>query len=298
MEPIHVIYHKGCVDGFTSLWVASVAFGKERIVAHGGRRGDVPGSDEIPDGSNVIIADFSFSKEQTETLAARSQSLAIFDHHETARADLEDLPYAVFDMDRSGASITWDSLIGRAAVTADGTMPIAIDGDLHFTPANPDTGRPWLVDYVEDRDLWNFALPNSEEVGAFTQTLEHDLTVWDETALLSVEQMVTQGQGASAMRKSFVRQVMSNGYMCQMGDRAFPIVNVSYPVGSETAQGLMEHFGTDMAAYYFYRSDGGVQYGFRGRNGTTVHDFAESFGGGGHPSASGCMASKPLHVMI
>lgn len=293
MSQIHFIYHAGCVDGLTSLWVATLKYGKENIIPYEGSREAPP--EELPDYADVIIADFSFSREQVEELAERSNSLRIFDHHETAREALEDLPCAVFDMKRSGASITWDELIGSLPVSENGTIPIVVDGVVQFVPANPKTGRPWFVDYVEDRDLWRFDLEGSAEVGAFIQTLEHDLKVLDAASLLTPAEMIEKGTGALAMRQSFVRQVLGSSFMCEMGGRVFPMVNVNYPMGSETAQGLMEHHGTDMAGYFLHRSDDKVQYGFRSRNGVTVHDFARRFGGGGHAQASGCMGESIMH---
>ena len=83
-----------------------------------------------------------------------------------------------------------------------------------------------------------------------------------------------------------------------MGGRVFPIVNVTYHGASDVAGHLLNHFDTNMAGYFYQQPDGTVKYGFRSRDGVTVNDFAEQFGGGGHPQAAGCQTSGPVHKII
>ena len=80
--------------------------------------------------------------------------------------------------------------------------------------------------------------------------------------------------------------------MCRMGDREFPIVNVTYESCSDVASYMIETLDAQMVGYFFERGQGGWQYGFRSRKGVTVHDFAQQFGGGGHPQASGCVVDN------
>ena len=77
---------------------------------------------------------------------------------ESAQEALAGLPYAHFDMERSGAGMTWDA--------------IHTDHDLHRE-------RPWLVNYVEDRDLWRFKLPNSKEVNAYISSRKQTFEEWN-----------------------------------------------------------------------------------------------------------------------
>jgi oligoribonuclease NrnB/cAMP/cGMP phosphodiesterase (DHH superfamily) len=75
----------------------------------------------------------------------------VLDHHKTAQEALSnwtDKPEnleIVFDMNRSGAGITWD----------------------YFSASHDDLPlRPPLIDYVEDRDIWKFALSDSKIINS------------------------------------------------------------------------------------------------------------------------------------
>lgn len=109
----------------------------------------VPASygDEPPDCSDrdVIIVDFSYPRDVLEYMAEQAKSLRVLDHHKTAAADLDGFPGAIFDRDRSGAGLAWDELVGGK--------------------------RPEIVDFVEDRDLWRYSLPNSRAINAWISSL-------------------------------------------------------------------------------------------------------------------------------
>jgi oligoribonuclease NrnB/cAMP/cGMP phosphodiesterase (DHH superfamily) len=123
------IYHGGCDDGFGAAYAVWKKFGYEveyYPATHGGPIPDVNDRD-------VIMVDFSYKRNVLLQLIGKCKSMVILDHHKTAEADLDGLEdpklTLVFDMQRSGATIAWD----------------------HF---HPDTPRPVLIRYVEDRDLW------------------------------------------------------------------------------------------------------------------------------------------------
>jgi oligoribonuclease NrnB/cAMP/cGMP phosphodiesterase (DHH superfamily) len=105
-------------------------------------------------GRDVLIVDFSYPRDVLEAIAREARSVLVLDHHKTAAEELAGIGVpngnydqfrnacedargtsgnfaAVFDMNRSGAGITWDYLH-------------------HGEP------RPRLITLVEDRDLWRF----------------------------------------------------------------------------------------------------------------------------------------------
>lgn len=266
-----VAYHAGCPDGWCSAWVADRALRWEGLdvqtvaVDYGDPAPlDVAGADRI------YIVDFSYPTEVLDEMAAQVDEVVVLDHHETARPYIEGRPGSEFDMDRSGAGITWD----------------------YF---HPDLARPALVDYVEDRDLWRFNLTHSREINAYIRCLPHDLEAWDAAEIRSLNEMTALGKGAQAHVEAYCRAAASHAYVASMGGREFPIVNVTYESCSDVADYLLETTAHDMAGYFFERGDGQWQYGFRSRNGVTVNDFAAAFDGGGHPQAAGCSATEILH---
>lgn len=295
-----IIYHDNCPDGWTAAWVAYNALkgsgeGAPQLIpaSYGNPMPDLDGVD------TVYLVDFSYPHTTLRAMADHHR-VVVLDHHRSAIDDIcsghgDDIGQApwgegargdkwvarystwyntVLDDNRSGAGIAWD----------------------YFHPGED---RPWLVDYVEDRDLWRFNLPNSKAVNAAIRCGHYDLGTWDDWhQLLDPGVMANNGYGVLAHIDAYCRAAAGHAYWCVMGDRRFPIVNVTYESCSEVADYLLDHFGVDMAGYFFHRGDGSWQYGFRSRNGTTVHDHAAAFGGGGHPQAAGCTVKQISHEKV
>lgn len=287
-----VLYHGDCPDGWAAAWVAYNALkvtDTELPALHKMTYGrPVPDLDGC---ERVYLVDFSLPHAALVDLAQRHQ-VTVLDHHQSAIDDIlaatgwelepgsnvlpPESPYtAVLDVNRSGAGITWD----------------------FFHSPRP---RPPAIDYVEDRDLWRFALPRSEAVNAYLRAQPFTLGSWDDIEQygLGVNDMADAGLGVLLHIKAYCRAAAGHAYWCEMGDRRFPIVNVTYESCSEVADHLLEVFDCDMAGYFFETGDGQWQYGFRSRNGVTVHDHAKAFGGGGHPQAAGVRLPTISHWRV
>ena len=142
-----VLYHEACPDGFCAAWLIHQKWPDAQYVPmqYGKEPPDVTGKD-------VIVADFSFSRAKLLEMKEKAKGLLLLDHHATAETDLKDLGFCVFDMKRSGAMIVWDHLFGGEA--------------------------PPIVQYVQDRDLWSWKLPNSHEVSACIASYARDFHAW------------------------------------------------------------------------------------------------------------------------
>ena len=127
-----VIYHHPCLDGFTSAWAAKQALGNtaEYVPAN-------YGNDElVPDVMDrvVYLLDFAYPADVMRGIAALADKVIVLDHHKSAENDLKELLDSgviegEFDMNRSGAMMTWDYFF-------------------------PDRDAPEFIQYVQDRDLW------------------------------------------------------------------------------------------------------------------------------------------------
>lgn len=258
-----VIFHGNCIDGFTAAWAAWRHFGDddtEYLPAEYGHAvpGDIAGRD-------VYIVDFSYKRDLLLLLKQYASSILILDHHKTAQEDLKDLPYARFDMERSGAGMTWDYFHGAES-------------------------RPWLIDYVEDRDLWRFKLPGSKEVNAWVGAQKRtDFAGWT--------RLMEEGLGSAGASGAAVMQYVER-YVEEMAAQArevytdhsplpIPMVNAPYINTSELVGRLAER--APFAIGWFQRKDGLYQYSLRSRgdSGTDVSDIAKKYGGGGHKNAAG-----------
>ena len=149
-KPNVVLYHAECMDGFGAAWALWKRFPQARFVPvkHG-----FPQPEGLDD-QHVVMVDFSYHRDDILALADRTASLQILDHHITAEAALADLPFAYFDMDRSGAVLAWEWAH---------TQPI-----------------PWLLQYVQDKDLWHWQLPHSREISAALASYPFDFATWEQ----------------------------------------------------------------------------------------------------------------------
>ena len=257
------IYHGKCADGFTAAWVVRKALGAQTEFYSGVYQ------EPPPDvrGRDVVMVDFSYKRPVLEKIAAEANSLLILDHHKTAAEDLAGLPGAIFDMNRSGAGLTWD----------------------HF---NPGVARPRLVDYVEDRDLWRFNLKGSREVSAYVFAHEYDFGQWDALAALLDDEAGLQtviGAGAAIERKHH-KDVAELVGVCKRRMKIAGIevwgASLPYTLTSDAGH-LMASEGEPFAACYWDTPDGRV-FSLRSHDtGADVSAIAKQYGGGGHPRASG-----------
>lgn len=257
-----VIYHGNCPDGFASAWVAARALGDVDLFV--GKYGDEPPY-ELARARRVFVVDFSYPRIKLECLHEVASSLTVLDHHKTAQADLAGLAYCEFDMSRSGAGMTWD----------------------HFHPGEP---RPWLVDYVEDRDLWRFKLPGSEEVSLWVRLTPHELGAYDALAKQSLSSIMQAADGAKKYLDHYVRDALRNAYVLTdvdgLGNSA-ACVNVSYTGISDVLNAALKQHDVPMAIGWHIDLDGNVACSARSTVPFDCSVFAKSFGGGGHAQAAG-----------
>jgi len=281
-----VITHGNCRDGFCSSWVASLHFRKPEVQAactapveffegfYGQEPPDVAGRD-------VYIIDFSYPRDTMITIANTCRRLVVLDHHATAEAALENFPLIEgtaihFDMSRSGAGMAWDHFMG--------------------------TPRPWLVNYVEDRDLWRHTLPDSEAVSAFISTLTFDFQTWDQTMKGGTsEEAATIGGHIIAKTRQYVAEVNKNAFMVNFEGYEVPLVNAPQYDISELLVGLMERCEANGKPVPFVMgwwqcNDRRFQYSLRSRGEFNVGALAKKHGGGGHKNAAGFQVTRPVHL--
>ncbi len=277
-----VIYHGNCYDGVTAAWIAYKALDP----AFEGMVSDVEYlplnySDSPPavKGKDVYILDFSFKREIMRNLAFEANRFVCLDHHKTAQANLEGLAKEIllesgkeitiiFDMERSGAGITWD----------------------YFFLKSP---RLDLVNYVEDRDLWRFKLPNSKEVNAFIQSWDINLETWINNVGPrfvndGLSNLMTEGQSLLRIENKYVKQICHNARLKRIREYIAPYVETSVLM-SEVCDYLIKNYPGNypFAFYSFHRKDGKIQYGLRSRSDFDVSVLAKYYGGGGHKQAAG-----------
>ncbi|MGB0897988.1 MAG: DHHA1 domain-containing protein [Psychrobium sp.] len=261
------IYHKNCADGFGAALAVKVYCDRLGVECD-----YMPAQygEQIPDvtGKTVFIVDFSYDRESLIALHEQADSLTVIDHHKSAMQDLEGLDYCVFDMSRSGAVLTWETL-------------------------NPDTPVPLLLKYIQDRDLWQWKMESSKQVSAALLTLQKTLPLWmpylDDA---KVDELIMQG-GAIVDYQNMQLARTPKGEkipMATIGGHRVPCVNATHLV-SEMGEQLAQGF--PFAALYFDRFDKRVYSLRSAKDGIDVAKVAEQYGGGGHFHAAGFAVDKP-----
>ncbi len=247
-----VIYHADCPDGFGAAFAAWKRYG-----AGATYRPARPG-DPLPDlaGQDVLIADVSWPRAEMLRLAAEARSLVVLDHHKTAEAELGGLPFAHFDMQRSGAIITWEYL--------------------HASPP------PEILRYIQDRDLWRWELPNAREVLAALDSYPMDFEVWDR---LEPAELVPEGRAIERYVDQQLRRLEVKARRRTLAGYRVPVINS--PIW---ASDLGDRLGRDQpfAVIWSEDAEGNRVYSLRSREGgVDVGELARRFGGGGHTHAAG-----------
>jgi oligoribonuclease NrnB/cAMP/cGMP phosphodiesterase (DHH superfamily) len=264
-----VYYHKSCPDGWAAAYVASKKYPEAVLfpLDHGAEFDFYQVINK-----DVLMVDFSLrTREQNDAIASAAKSFCIYDHHKTAQAVLDGASYATFDMKRSGAGITWDELFGKE--------------ELRGGVIIPGQARPWYVDYVEDRDLWNWALPNSKEICAYLGTLEMTKADWEPLDSMEWAAAIGQGIGALAHINHYVREAVKQAQVGMLQGYETSVVNALYLNCSEIGSELAKTH--DVSLTWFERHDGVIQFSLRSEGDIDVSAIAKSFNGGGHMHAAG-----------
>jgi oligoribonuclease NrnB/cAMP/cGMP phosphodiesterase (DHH superfamily) len=303
------IYHGNCADGFGAAWALRKALG-ESVEFHAGTYQDPPPDVNAKD---VVLVDFSYKRDVLRDMARTANSILVLDHHKSAAEDLYDdhrtdngppvwradgwaeldspwehfrtcaamdqnegatfaTVYACFDMNRSGAGLAWD----------------------FFHPRQP---RPQLLNHIEDRDLWRFALARTREIQANVFSHPYNFQVWDELMRANLDDLAKEGEAIE--RKHFKDIEELTGVVTRrmvIGGYNVPIANLPYTLVSDAGHKLAK--GEPFAGCYWDTPAGRV-FGLRSTDdGVDVSEIAKQYGGGGHRNAAGFRVGFDKAVML
>lgn len=262
-EVTHVIYHAHCDDGFGAAWSAWKRLGDAAAYLPA-NHGDPP--PELPAEAVLAMVDFSYPRPLIDQLASHLKGMVILDHHVTAQSDLSGLEFAVFDMERSGAHLSWNFF-------------------------HADQPLPELLAYIEDKDLWRFRLPQSKEVTAALRSYPMDFQLWDS---LTVENLKAEGISLLRHELQVVKAHCSRMRWESLAGYRVPVVNAT-DYRSEIANCLCcMHKDAPFAAAYFDTAEGFRSWSLRSVGEFSVADVAKKYGGGGHRNAAGFIERRPV----
>jgi oligoribonuclease NrnB/cAMP/cGMP phosphodiesterase (DHH superfamily) len=281
-----VIYHANCPDGFCGAWLLSKLYPQAHFLPY---QYGCPPSIDLFTGRDLILVDFCFDRDSMNELIRRTKSILIFDHHKSVDPDLRSLPQFVFDEQECGASLVWKhyqkSLVEKFPAS----------------DINAFSGVHWLVEYVKDRDLWQWALPDSDAVNEGILLSKFDFDAWDQLMFyrcLNLGKVVVdfrQKVVDMAVKKAMMVEVPASETSAGPG-HLVPCVNATQFI-SHIGEALAKTYtGSDFGMTYFHRINVfGKQefvYSLRSANQFDVSEVAMRFGGGGHAAAAGFRRSE------
>ncbi len=249
-EPEVVLYHADCPDGFGAAWAVWNRCPAARFVMV--RHGQPP-----PDGltgKRLVILDFSYARPTIEQLASSASTLAILDHHVSAQQALGDLPYTHYEQDKSGAVLAWEWA--------------------HRTSA------PWLLQYVQDKDLHRWQLPESRAVNAAIESYLFDFHVWSG---LQRDVLVTEGRAILRAQEQLINKLQRTAVLVSFEGETVPAVH-SAILRSDLGERLIPDYPFCLV---WYEREGRRYVSLRSRDGgVDVSRIAQAHGGGGHRHAA------------
>lgn len=287
-------YHKNCSDGIGGAF----PFDMMRVRRIYGVN-DHNTTPDVFEGDTVIIVDFCFSVEVLTEMCSIAETVIVLDHHETSvdifmrMDDVDNFQY-IYDKYRSGAQISWDYATEHFAEES-----YYFDRE-HIVTAN-DVGigdhdaRPWFIDIIGDRDLWNFELKNSKEISEGMYRGQYStlnkmsemiqLDIGESMSLIDI--FVRTGHVFLSTSKKSVNYAISKAQKCVLNGHRVLLTQCERYYRSEVGSELAKAPGVEFAAiFYYYHDDDTWRISLRsvGHNNSAI--LAESFGGGGHEHAA------------
>ena len=269
-----VIYHHPCSDGASSGFVAwkylLAKFPERNVMYLPMSIGSLPPNGI--DGKNVLICDYSYKKDVLNELIKKVNKLLIIDHHKSAEEDLREIDdkYKIFDMNHSGAMLTW----------------------YYFFP---EIIPPLLIEYVQDRDIWTKKLPNTDDFASWFFTLPFDFKEYekylDDNVLL--EMIKIKGISFGELNNYYTKEAVDHAIpkFCKIKGKYYFVAYVNSTIcKSDIGNKIFDKYPLiDFATVYSIDDyNNSTSFSLRSTDKhADVSKIAFSLGGGGHKCASG-----------
>lgn len=257
-----ILYHAGCPDGFGGAYAAWKKFGEdaEYIPVRHSR----PAPNDLS-GRDLYFVDFCYEKPVMDQLVATVASVTVLDHHLGIRDVVEQMPSFVFDVNRSGATIAWS----------------------YF---HPEKEVPRFLTYVEDGDLYKFALPDSRAVLAYAYAHPFNLEEWDRLVQMCEDEAgfaecVKLGNIYAEHFAILVEQMAKKASLVSFEGHECYVVGTASMFASDIGNLLAQRKPPMGIVVNLYGDT--LNVSLRSDDSIDVSAIAKKYGGGGHPRASG-----------
>lgn len=266
-----VIYHHPCMDGTASAMCAYRYFKntEKKIEYYPASHGRSP---PRLGGKNVLICDFSYSHETLLDMLKIVNKLLVIDHHKTAMEALSELPdqYKIFDMEHSGAYLTWKYFF-------------------------PEEEVPKLIQLVEDRDLWKKDYLESDHLARYLFTQKYDFELY--LSLLdanNLDSALAKGESYEELNEYYLKQLMNHATVkfMRIENKYYFVIHCECGLSmlrSDLGNKLLQKYPyADFSVTYHIKNQGITTFSLRSDDShVDVSEVATLLHGGGHRNASG-----------
>ena len=266
-----VLYHHPCSDGFAAAFAAWLVLGDraQYLPVTYERNTDAQAPDVT--GKRVVMLDVAFSASKMLEMVEKSESFMVLDHHVSAEKALEALPVAnkCFQMKQSGCTLAWN----------------------YFHPRKP---VPMLLRYVEDKDIWRWAMKCSKEFSASWRHAPMDFEFCKqmlEGGSAAIWNHISAGRAILGYQKILIADAVGRAQLRQLklqkGWRVKVINTTILP--SEIGAALASQPDCDVSVMWSY-DHSQRQYRISMRSDHDSYDVSQvcsAMGGGGHKRAGG-----------
>jgi len=305
-----VLYHEKCWDGTTAAWCAWLKFKHTAVYIPVNYNRPLPNVDWTRV-KQVYILDFSYPREILDELyALLGGNLVVLDHHDTAKKELKDRPYACFADKLSGAGMSWMYFHEKFTLAALAKVKHEVWGSTKASGT-----MPKLVYFAQDYDLWEF---KDKDTRAFRAAQDlypreiatiqkiHDARV-NGTNPMNTDQLVKKGRYLLEQKMKMINEAASTAFLMPFPIPGVPekdsLLNLCYGVISSnpsitsdlgnvlSKRSLKEGYGGYAVVFSLNKEalkSGKVFLSIRSAKGVDITPLAKAYGGGGHISASGC----------
>lgn len=264
------MYHNNCLDGIAAAWVIWRMFPDTTFIPM--NYGNDPKQildEKIKDWENhhlrLFVVDFSFPRD-TMIWLSRHTELSVIDHHKTAQEDCEGLPYCTFNLEESGATLTWMTIFGVDNV-------------------------PTILNYVRDGDLREFNLPGAHEIRAYLHSFPYSIEQMEKFYHIfegNMDVPVLEGGAILRYRQTLTEIMTKNICIASIGGFDVPVVNASV-LASEVTNKLCKDWPQYpfSASYVDNTKEARRLWRLSSIGEFDVSVIAKIYGGGGHRNAAG-----------
>lgn len=281
------VYHNPCSDGLLSAWCVNNVYPAIKYIKYKFQKFyDI----EIFRDASIVFADCCPPLGQFENILAVANKILVIDHHKTTievktkYEDHEKVEF-VFDMNKSGCMLSWEYF------NKDSNIDI-----------------PWFISYAQDRDLWQFKLPNSKIINTgmynsgyfnnfenITKVHNGELTLDEVVKIGTIIEKYTDNEQQymcnSAIEANFEghRVWLVTGNELYRSDIGNMLLDKQFKDGNKPAFTVFWRYNLPTNEFYLSLR------GSDDRPDLTV--ICAKYGGGGHRNAAGCSV-KNLFELI